>query len=127
MTAPSATGCCTAAWSPPTPRRGSRLGRRPHDTRLSALVAELRLADSDVVRWWDDHGVRNYTSVAKQIRHPLAGDLSFDIEIVSPPNEPDQRLVVYTTDPDSPTTRMLPLLHGWAADEVATLLAAVGG
>lgn len=90
------------------------VGRRPHDRRLSALVAELRLADEDVARWWDDHGVRDYTSVAKQIRHPQAGDLLFDLEIVGAPHEPDQRLIVYTADPDSPTERMLPLLRGWA-------------
>lgn len=29
--------------------------------------------------------------------------LSFDIEIADPPHEPDQRLVAYTVQPDSPT------------------------
>lgn len=95
------------------------LGRRPHVRRLSALVAEQRLADTDVARWWDDHSVKDYTSVAKQIRHPQAGNLAFDVEIVSAPREPDQRLVVYTADPDSATARMLPMLHGWQADEPA--------
>lgn len=89
-------------------------GRRPHDARLSALVAELRGADPDVERWWTDHGVRDYTSVAKQIRHPDAGDLAFDIEIVSAPKEPDQRLVVYTAEPSSRTSGLLPLLAGLA-------------
>jgi len=74
-------------------------GRRPHDARLSTLIDELRTADPDVARWWDDHAVRDYASVAKRIRHPAGGDLSFDIESVSAPQEPDQRLVVYTTDP----------------------------
>lgn len=90
-------------------------GRRPYDRRLGALVAELRRADPDVRRWWADHGVRDYTSVAKHIRHPDCGDLAFDIEIVGSPREPDQRLVVYTAEPDSPTARLLPLLSGLAA------------
>ena len=40
-------------------------GRNPHDRRLTALVQELRATDPDVARWWDDHAVRDYASVAK--------------------------------------------------------------
>lgn len=95
-------------------------GRRPHDRRLTALVDELRAADPDVARWWDDHAVRDHTSVAKRIAHPTAGVLSFDIEFVAAPHEPDQRLVVYTAEPGSPTARVLPLLASWDAGVPAT-------
>lgn len=95
-------------------------GRHPHDRRLTALIDELRDADDDVARWWDDHGVRDYASVAKRIRHPVVGDLSFDIEIVSPPRDPDQHLVVYTAQPGSPTAGVLPVLAGWHAVRVET-------
>ncbi len=88
-------------------------GRYPHDRRLQLLVDELRAHDPQVGGWWDDHAVRDYASVAKRIRHPAAGDLFFDIEIVVAPHEPDQRLIVYTTQPDSPTRRLLPLLASW--------------
>jgi transcriptional regulator with XRE-family HTH domain len=88
-------------------------GRRPHDRHLAALLDELRASDPDVARWWEDHAVRDYASVAKRIDHPVAGVLSFDIEIVGAPHEPDQRLVIYTTPPDSPTADMLPLLASW--------------
>lgn len=94
--------------------------RHPHDRRLTALIDELRGTDADVARWWDDHGVRDYTSVAKIIRHPLGGDLSFDIEIVSPPRDPDQHLIVYTAEPGSPTAGMLPVLAGWQHHTHAT-------
>jgi transcriptional regulator with XRE-family HTH domain len=90
-------------------------GRRPHDRRLAGLIDELRAVDPDVERWWDDHAVRDYASVAKRIHHPDVGDLSFDIETVSPPQEPDQRLIVYTAQPDSPTARLLPILGSWNA------------
>ena len=89
------------------------VGRRPQDRRLADLIGELRAVDPDMRRWWEDHGVRDYASVAKRIRHPDAGELSFDIEIVTAPQEPDQRLVVYTTEPDSQTARLLPLLANW--------------
>jgi len=88
-------------------------GRRPDDARLAALIGELRSSDPDVARWWDDHAVRDYASVAKRIAHPTAGMLHFDIEIVAAPHEPDQFLIVYTAQVDSPTARLLPLLGSW--------------
>ena len=94
-------------------------GRRPHDRRLTALVDELRGTDPDVARWWDDHPVRDYASVAKRIAHPTVGTLQFGIETVAAPQEPDQRLVVYTTEPDSATARVLPILASWTTDTTA--------
>lgn len=90
------------------------LGRHPHDRQLTALIEELRRTDLDVARWWDDHTVRDYASVAKRIQHPTAGSLSFDIEIVQAPHNPDQHLVVYTVAPHSRTAELLPLLASWA-------------
>jgi transcriptional regulator with XRE-family HTH domain len=88
-------------------------GRRPHDRKLGALVDELRAGDEDAARWWDDQAVRDYTSVAKRILHPAGGELLFDIEILTGPQDPEQRLVVYTCEPDSPTARTLSLLASW--------------
>ena len=89
-------------------------GRRPHDRLLTALIDDLCGTDPDAARWWADHTVRDHASVAKRIDHPTAGVLSFDIEIVGAPHDPDQRLVVYTVEPDSPTSRLLPILASWA-------------
>lgn len=95
-------------------------GRHPNDQALTALIDELCTADPDVARWWDDHAVRDYASVAKQIRHPVGGDLSFDIEIVTGPHDPNQRLIVYTCEPGSRTARMLPLLLSWDTAPLTT-------
>jgi hypothetical protein len=92
------------------------LGRRPQDHKLRAAVQALRAADADVARWWADHGVTDRTSVEKQIAHPTAGPLTFGIEAVTTPHDPEQRLVVYTVQPDSPTARVLPLLAAWGSD-----------
>lgn len=89
------------------------LGRHPDDRRLTALVGELRAADEDVARWWDDQRVTFRTSLTKHVAHPVAGPLVFGIESVVGPNDPEQRLVVYTAEPDSPTARVLPLLASW--------------
>lgn len=95
--------------------------RRPDDRRLALLVQELRAGDKDFALWWDDHAVRDYSSVTKTIDHPVAGRLIFGIEFVGPPLEPDQQLVVYTVEPGSPTAHILPMLSSWAtaAQEIA--------
>lgn len=86
----------------------------PDDRRLAALVDELRAADPEAARWWDDHAVRDHSSLVKRVLHPVAGPLTFGIEVVAAPHEPDQTLVVYTVEPDSPTARVLPLLASWS-------------
>lgn len=89
------------------------VGRHPGDRCLAALVAELRTTNPDVARWWDDHGVTDRTSVSKRIAHPVAGLLEFGIESVGKPHDPEQRLIVYTVEPDGPTARNLTLLASW--------------
>lgn len=91
-------------------------GRHPHDRRLAALIADLRDLDPDVDIWWDNHGVTDRTSVSKQIEHPSFGRLHFGIEALTTPHDAEQRLVVYTVEPDSPTARALPLLAAWEVD-----------
>lgn len=95
------------------------LGRHPDDRRLAQEVEMLRRTDLDVRQWWDDHGVTDRTSVTKRIAHPTAGPLSFGIEAVTMPHEPEQRLVIYTVEQDSSTARVLPLLTGWGPDITA--------
>lgn len=90
-------------------------GRHPDDRRLATLITDLREADTDVDRWWTDQRVTFRTSVTKHIAHPVAGHLSFGIETVIGPHDPEQHLVVYTVQPDSPTAHALPLLASWAA------------
>lgn len=91
------------------------VGRHPDDRRLADLVEELRDGDPDVAQWWDDHRVTFRTSVIKHVAHPTAGPLSFGIESVVGPHDPEQRLVVYTVAADSPTAQVLPMLASWAS------------
>ncbi len=89
------------------------VGRHPSDRLLRRLVEELRAADADVARWWDDHGVTDRTSVDKLIAHPVVGPLRFGIEALVSPHNPEQRLVVYTVQPGSATAAALPVLTSW--------------
>ncbi|GAA1643803.1 helix-turn-helix transcriptional regulator [Actinoplanes couchii] len=94
-------------------------GRHPDDRRLAELIAQLRTGSEELAGWWDDQGVTDRTSVEKVISHPSAGRLRFHIEAVTVPHHPEQRLVVYTVEPGSPTAKVLPLLGNWGADDNA--------
>ncbi|GAB7045185.1 helix-turn-helix transcriptional regulator [Catenuloplanes indicus] len=94
--------------------------RHPQDRFLHELIDGLRRTDPMIAGWWDDHGVRDYAPAAKHIRHPVAGDLHFDIEILVAPHEPGQRLIVYTCQPDSATARLLPIVASWGSAVTAT-------
>lgn len=96
--------------------RRSEVGRHPGDRRLQGLVDELRTADPDMARWWDDHGVTDRTSVDKQIAHPVVGRLAFGIEALVSPHDPEQRLIVYTAQPGSATAAALPVLASWGLE-----------
>ena len=52
----------------------------------------------------------------KQIAHPVAGRLTFGIEALVSPHDPEQRLIVYTVQPGSPTAAALPVLASWGSE-----------
>jgi transcriptional regulator with XRE-family HTH domain len=89
------------------------IGRHPHDATLRRLIDDVCRQDPQIAAWWSDHTVRDYQSVAKRIRHPLLGELDFDIEILQPTHDPDQRLIVYTTPTGSPSQEALLELSTW--------------
>ncbi|KQU07068.1 DNA-binding protein [Rhodococcus sp. Leaf7] len=88
-------------------------GRHVADARLTVLIDELRSASEHFARWWNDHGVADRTSVDKKIAHPVVGRLSFGIESLVSPHDPEQRLIIYTVEPESSTARALPMLASW--------------
>ncbi|MDG4828508.1 helix-turn-helix transcriptional regulator [Solwaraspora sp. WMMD1047] len=92
--------------------------RHPQDRRLKRDIDELRRADPDVERWWDEHRVGEYSSGYRRIRHPVAGNLDFDVELVVAPQEAGQHLVIYTVEAHSRTARALPLLAALRSDQV---------
>ncbi|MEV6008567.1 helix-turn-helix transcriptional regulator [Streptomyces sp. NPDC051976] len=82
-------------------------GNHPHDTRLTELIGELSLHDTDFRRWWAAHDVLRRTSGTKRFHHPLVGDLELDYEALTPTGDPDQVLGIYTAEPGSPSARAL--------------------
>ncbi|WP_406387307.1 helix-turn-helix domain-containing protein [Streptomyces sp. NBC_00887] len=85
-------------------------GRHPNDLRLEELVGELSLCDPDFRRWWADHDVLRRSHGTKRYHHPVVGDLTLDYEALTPTDDPDQLLGLYTAEPNSPSARALATL-----------------
>jgi hypothetical protein len=60
-------------------------------------------------RLWAEHDVKVRRSARKRLRHPVAGLLEFDCEVLGAP-EHDQRLVIHTAPEGSVTAQRLALL-----------------
>ncbi len=94
-------------------------GRRPDDPQLAELVDELSAHDEDFRRWWADHDVHQRTHGTKHFHHPLVGEFRLGYESLAPPDDPDQRLVVYTAESGSAAERALGLLDTWSHPHTA--------
>ncbi|WP_029106227.1 helix-turn-helix transcriptional regulator [Mycobacterium sp. URHD0025] len=88
-------------------------GRYPDDEKLSALVGELSIRSVEFRKWWSDHNVERRTTGTKAYHHPIVGDLTVGYQALNPSGDPDQVLIVYTTEPGSPAETSLRLLANW--------------
>ncbi len=92
-------------------------GRSPADHVLSELIGELS-ADSQAFRSrWPAHNVQASCSGAKEVHHPLVGDLSLTFEALDVADQPGLRLNVYTAEPGSPAQNALDLLASRLASQ----------
>ncbi|MEV0908161.1 helix-turn-helix transcriptional regulator [Streptomyces hokutonensis] len=89
-------------------------GRTPHDPALDALIAELGTRDPDFRIWWAEHQVRGPRQLTKTYVHPVAGELTLDVQQFTVDTHPDQFLVAYTAAPDSASQEALRFLLQWA-------------
>ncbi|MEW2168161.1 helix-turn-helix transcriptional regulator [Streptomyces sp. NPDC007084] len=81
---------------------------------LRALVAELSAQEADFRRWWASHDVAHKTFGTKRYRHPAAGDLTLDWQILTLPHDPDQCLMILTAPPGTPSHEGLRFLASQA-------------
>lgn len=94
------------------------MGAEPHNRRVAELVAELSAASPDFVRWWGENRVHERTCGIKRIRHPVAGDLELNYEVLQPLADPAYTLLVYSAPRGSVSAERLRLLASWGAAPV---------
>jgi transcriptional regulator with XRE-family HTH domain len=67
----------------------------PQDAALAELVRKLTAASAEFARLWALRDVRVNGRGQKPLRHPTAGPLTVDFEVLTPLQDPDQRLIIY--------------------------------
>jgi transcriptional regulator with XRE-family HTH domain len=90
-------------------------GRDPHDRRLSDLVGELSTRSEEFRVRWAAHNVKLHRTGTKTLHHPIVGDLTISYEAFELPSDGGQRMIVYTTEPASPSHDAMNLLASWTS------------
>ncbi|MFF9020628.1 helix-turn-helix transcriptional regulator [Streptomyces eurythermus] len=67
----------------------------PQDRALSGLIAEFATQDEDFARLWSQREVAVNGRGRKALRHPVAGAITVDFEVLLPLQDPELRLLVY--------------------------------
>ncbi|WAP56627.1 helix-turn-helix transcriptional regulator [Streptomyces sp. S465] len=83
--------------------------RYPDDPEVTGLVAELRAGSEEFARLWDSHDVSTGPTLCKTFHHPLVGPITVNCDSLDITDR-DQRVVIYTADPGSPSEEALKLL-----------------
>ncbi|WUH99413.1 helix-turn-helix transcriptional regulator [Spirillospora sp. NBC_00431] len=86
------------------------VARRGNDAVTSAFVRRLHDASDEFTALWKRHEVAVRRTSRMKVLHPEVGVIVFDAETLLTPAE-DQRLVVFTPPPGSPTFEALELLR----------------
>jgi transcriptional regulator with XRE-family HTH domain len=84
--------------------------RYPDDAGIAALVRELTEASPYFAELWSKHEVQVRRSTRCAMVHPVVGPLELDIETLVIP-ERDQRLMMFTAAPGTPSHEALRLLR----------------
>jgi transcriptional regulator with XRE-family HTH domain len=85
------------------------VARRGTDEASATLITRLRAASEEFTTLWDAHEVAVRRLSRIRVLHPEVGPIVFDYEVLLTPAE-DQRLLVFTPPPGSPSVNALGLL-----------------
>ena len=88
----------------------------PNDRALNELIGELTVKSDEFRGWWGQHRVWECTFGLKRFEHPVVGRVDVNYETFPVPGEPDQQLLVYSTEPGSSSSDALRILSSWRAD-----------
>lgn len=76
--------------------------RYPGDPGIEALVTELLGLSPRFAQMWAEHEVEVRTRIVKRVDSQTLGPLEFECQVLRVP-ETDQRIIVYSAEPGSPT------------------------
>jgi len=70
--------------------------RYPGDARFASLIEDLRRESQEFREWWSRYDVAGEADGRREIVHPDAGHIVLDHTTLSPPADPDLKVMVYT-------------------------------
>ncbi|TWD82343.1 helix-turn-helix protein [Kribbella amoyensis] len=94
-------------------------GKYPDDQAVAALVEDLLAGSEEFARIWALHEVANQRSLCQTIHHPVVGRIDVICEVLVVPDR-DQRVVLYTAEPGSPSEQALRLLDVVGTQSLST-------
>ena len=80
---------------------GPRLG----EPGITALVRRLHEHSGDFAAGWSDHDIQGFSSRERSFHHPSTGDLLLEHHQLTPADQPDLQVVIYTPVEDGRTPR----------------------
>ncbi|MDQ0758227.1 helix-turn-helix transcriptional regulator [Streptomyces canus] len=83
--------------------------RYPDDPELTGLVEELLDGSEEFARLWAAHDVASRPTLCKTFDHPVVGPVAVNCDVLDIADR-DQRVVIYTATPGSPSEEALRLL-----------------
>jgi transcriptional regulator with XRE-family HTH domain len=83
--------------------------RYPDDPEVTGLVDELLAGSEEFTRLWGSHNVSAEPTLRKTFQHPLVGPVTVNCDALDIADR-DQRVVIYTATPGSPSEEALRLL-----------------
>ncbi|MFF4504592.1 helix-turn-helix domain-containing protein [Streptomyces sp. NPDC001401] len=86
------------------------VGQYPDDPALATLIGELAMKSTEFAALWSENRVRNWEIAAYRMRHPLVGQMHLNLQTLTIPQEPGQRVVVATAEAGSGSQAALHLL-----------------
>ncbi|MFD0308156.1 helix-turn-helix domain-containing protein [Streptomyces sp. NPDC127119] len=78
----------------------------PGDRALSDLIVEFSTHDEQFARMWAERDVKVKGRGRKVMRHPEAGEIAVDFEVLTPIQDLDQRVVIYRPADDDSRSAM---------------------
>ncbi|MET7279628.1 helix-turn-helix transcriptional regulator [Kribbella sp. NPDC005582] len=81
----------------------------PDDPGLARLIADLLAGSPEFADLWSQHEVARQQTLCQTVLHPEVGRIDVVCEILVVPDR-DQRVVLYTAEPGSPSEQALRLL-----------------
>ncbi|MGA6164511.1 helix-turn-helix transcriptional regulator [Amycolatopsis magusensis] len=83
--------------------------RYPDDPELTSLISELLDRSEDFARLWAAHDVGAEPALCTTFQHPLVGAITVVCDVLDIADR-DQRVVIYTAEPGTPSEEALRLL-----------------